>query len=107
MPLGARQLFVYWRVAAADTAAALQALRDWQHALQAQHPALRMQRYLRRDSSAGEATVMESYALVARVPASGIDAALQQQIEHEGHAAVERWLRGARHVEVFDAVGDD
>ena len=103
MALGAHQLFVYWRVASADAEAALQALRDWQRSLMAQHPALRTRRYLRNDGTRGEATVMESYALDA---APGIDAALQRQIQEERRAAMHRWLRGARHVEVFDELGD-
>jgi hypothetical protein len=106
MPLGTRQLFVYWRVDSADTAAALQALRDWQRSLRAQHPALRIQLYLRGDTRAGEATVMESYALDAPRPSPGIDTALQRRIEREGNAAVQQLLRGTRHVEVFDALGD-
>ena len=39
MPLGQRQLFIYWRVAGSDLPAALHALRDWQSGLIAQHPA--------------------------------------------------------------------
>lgn len=99
MTLGAHQLFVYWRVASADTEAALQALRDWQRSLEVRHPALRTRRYLRSDGTRGDATVMEVYALNA---APGIDVALQRQVEQEGSSVLQRWLRGVRHVEVFD-----
>jgi hypothetical protein len=106
MPLGARQLFIYWRAATRDVAPALEALRAWQRALCAGRPTLSARNYLRADAVAGTATVMESYALDAPQPAAGIDAALQRQIEDEGTAALQPWLCGARHVEVFDALAD-
>ena len=101
MPLGRRQLFVYWKVAAADLNAALQALRDWQAALVRQHPALHCRIYRRSDAAATEATVMESYAMA--LPPAGIDETLQRQIVQAGDAVLQPWVRGARHVEVFDA----
>ena len=42
---------------------------------------------------------METYADAA----PGIDDALRRHIEHAGNAVLQRWLRGPRHVEVFDA----
>jgi hypothetical protein len=104
MAPGTRQLFVYWRVGVADTEAALQAVRGWQQSLRAQHPALQTRLFLRHDAARDEATVMESYALVAHGPSPGIDARLQRQIEHDGTAALQHWLCGTRHVEVFDAL---
>jgi hypothetical protein len=96
---GRRQLFIYWRVASAELDAALQALRAWQATLRAEHPALQCQLYQRHDGSKDEATVMEAYADAS----PGIDDALRRHIEHAGNAVLQRWLRGPRHVEVFDA----
>ena len=41
MPLGKRQLFIYWRVAGSNLPVALNALRQWQAGLMAQQPGLR------------------------------------------------------------------
>jgi hypothetical protein len=106
MPLGRQQLFIYWRVAHADLPPALQALRQWQAGLAHHHPALRCGLYRRPAGAEAEATVMESYAIESAGPHEGIDAALRQHIEHSGHAVLQPWLRGARHVEVFDALSD-
>ena len=104
MPLGQRQLFIYWRVAGSDLPMALNALRNWQAGLSLQHPALRCGLYQRMDSAQADATVMESYAFESVQPHPGIDEALRQLIDQDGHALLKRWLRGARHVEVFDAL---
>ena len=96
---GRRQLFIYWRVAPAELDAALQALRAWQAMLRAEHPALQCQLYQRDDGSKDEATVMEAYAHAS----TGIDDALRRHIEQAGNGVLQRWLRGPRHVEVFDA----
>ncbi len=104
MPLGRRQLFVYWRVTHEDLPFALEALRQWQADLVSAHPALRCSLYQRCDSTEAQATVMEGYALESAGPQQGIDDRLRQHIEHSGHALLRPWLRGARHVEVFDAL---
>jgi hypothetical protein len=104
MPLGQRHLFIYWRVTGQDLPAALNALRDWQSSLVAQHPGLRCALYRRSDALEADATVMESYAIESAQPHPGIDAALLAHIDQEGRVPLQRWLRGARHVEVFDAL---
>lgn len=104
MRLGQRQLFIYWRVAAADLPAALGALRDWQSALIAERPHLHCGLYRRTGTAEVEATVMETYALDSALPHPGIDEALRLHIERAGNALLQRWLRGARKVEVFDAL---
>ena len=104
MPLGQRQLFIYWRVASSDLPAALNALRDWQASLMLQHPALRCGLYQRRDSAQADTTVMESYGFESVQPHPGIDDALRQLIDQDGGTLLKRWLRGVRHVEVFDAL---
>jgi len=104
MPAGRRQLFVYWRCAGADAAAALAAARSLQSTLRDRHPGLRCALYLRSDATTPEATLMETYALDAALRPGGLDAALQQAIDEAAVAAMGAWQRGVRHVEVFDAV---
>jgi hypothetical protein len=104
--LGKRQLFIYWRVAAADAQAAAEALRSWQRWLQHEHPALHARLFSRVPSTPGEVTLMETYAVESAVRADGIDAELQRCIEDDGQSIVQRWLRGVRQVEVFDACTD-
>jgi hypothetical protein len=104
MPLGRRQLFVYWRVAPADLPSALEALREWQAGLVDNHPALRCGLYRRSDGAEAQATVMESYALESAGPHDGIDDTLHAYIVESGRNVLQRWLSGARHVEVFDAL---
>lgn len=104
MPLGQRQLFIYWRVAAHDLPAALHAVREWQAGLIAQQPTLQCGLYQRFDDAQADATVMESYAFESTQPHPGIDEALLQHIAQDGQAQLKPWLRGARHVEVFDAL---
>lgn len=106
MPLGKRQVFVYWRVASADARVAMQAMRDLQRRLQGQYPGLRAGLYVRSEPSASEATLMETYAVGAMYAAQGLDADLQRHIERAGAALLLPWLRGARHVEVFEACDD-
>jgi hypothetical protein len=104
MPLGQRQVFIYWHVAGRDLSTALHAVRKWQAGLIAQHPSLRCGLYQRIGAAQADATVMESYAVESAQPHPGIDESLIQHIEQDGHAQLKRWLRGARHVEVFDAL---
>jgi hypothetical protein len=104
MALGQRQLFIYWRVADSDLPAALVALRDWQSRLIAHQPELRCGLYQRSGSLEEDAIVMETYAIESAQPHPGIDEALLRYIDRSGHAQLQRWLRSARHVEVFDAL---
>jgi hypothetical protein len=104
MPLGQRQLFVYWRVSVNDLPVALRALRDWQSGLAAQQPGLHCGLYRRSGMPDADATVMESYAIESAQSHPGIDDAMCQHIDQAGYALLQRWLRSARHVEVFDAL---
>jgi hypothetical protein len=104
MALGQRQLFIYWRVASADLPAALTALREWQSDLVALHPELRCGLYRRSDGTQADATVMESYAIESAQPHPGVGEELLRHIRHDGDVRLKAWLRGARHVEVFDAL---
>jgi hypothetical protein len=100
MAPGPRQLFIYWRVSPGDLPEALRALRAWQATLSAEHPALSCRLYQRHDGSKHETTVMETYADAA----PGVGEALHRHIQQAGNAVLQRWLRGSRHVEVFDAL---
>ena len=104
MPLGQRQLFIYWRVAGSDLPAALNALRDWQAGLTLQHPALRCGLYQRMRQRAsgchGDGKLCDRVGTAAPRHRRGAAPAHRPG----GHALLERWLRGARHVEVFDAL---
>jgi hypothetical protein len=90
------ELYLYWRVAAADAAQAVDATRRWQRELQGQVPGLAARLLQRADGTAGDATLMEIYSL-----AGGVGAAVQQRIVDEGAAATAPWRRGVRHLEVF------
>jgi hypothetical protein len=106
MPLGKRQLFLYWRVTSADARVAMRAMRDLQRQLQGQYRGLRAGLYLRSELSAGEATLMETYAIDATQAVQGLDVGVQRHIEQAGAALLQPWLRGTRHVEVFEACED-
>jgi hypothetical protein len=90
------QLFIYWRCQAADADVATAAARQLQQRLRQQHPALQAHLFRRSDSDAATCTLMETYAL----PPAGIGPALQAELQTAG-AALQPWLLGTRHVEVF------
>jgi len=103
---GRRELFLYWRVAATDAATARQAALRLQAALRERHGGLRTALYLRDDGATGEATFMECYAMPGPTAGDGIDAGVQRDIVDRGNAALQTWLRSARHIEVFDRCDD-
>lgn len=94
-----RELFIYWKTAAAGAEAAEREARQWQDELRRQCPGLRASLYRRADDPAARhgktVTLMETYAGTA------VDAAMEQRIASEGDARLRRWLDGSRHVEVF------
>jgi len=95
-----RELFIYYRIAAADLAAACAALQPVQQALCAMHRGLQA-RLLRRPetSSDGMCTLMETYRFDHDAP--GVSDSVQAEIDAAAGAALRPWLQGARHVEVF------
>ena len=98
-----RELFVYYRVRAADADAARAAVLGFQRRLRARHPEL-IARLLRRPGAIdGRETWMETYAADAGRAPEGVDVALQAAIEAEATAALQQWLDGPRHTEVFIA----
>lgn len=85
-----RCLYIYWKVAPGDLAAALAAVRAFQHGLGA---AARVQR--RADTATdGAVTLMEIY--------SGLDAAACSERIADSQAALGRWAVAGRHAEVFE-----
>ncbi|HEX6722510.1 MAG TPA: DUF4936 family protein [Burkholderiaceae bacterium] len=90
-----RELYVYYRVAAAHWRDAAHAVAQWQQQMGASHPRL-VARVLRRpETRDGAVTLMEVYG--------GIDAAFEAAIAH-GAPALEPWLLGERRIERFDAL---
>ena len=100
---GGREVFVYYRVAAASARGARAAVEALQAALRDAHPGLEARLLRRRDDGRadGAETWMETYAR----PASpgGVDAALQRAIEDAAAPALATWVDGARHGEAFEA----
>jgi hypothetical protein len=94
----AREIYVYYRVAAADAAAVADQVRAMQAGLCARHPGLQA-RLLRRPVAATDPqTWMEVYAMPG-----GVSEALQGEIESAA-AALLRSIQGPRHCEVFEAL---
>ena len=97
-----RELFVYYRVRLADAAALSRAAQTMQAQLRARHPELIVRLMRRPDAEDGHQTWMESYAAdPARAP-QGIGAELQAAIDAAA-TALQPWLAGPRHTEVFIA----
>jgi hypothetical protein len=97
-----RRHFVYYRIDEVDLPDALRAARAGLAALRRTHPGLHAELLRRPDVAAGRVTVMETYA----AEGAGIDAALAASIEAHMGAVVGPWVRGGRHVERFDTLGD-
>lgn len=93
-----RELYVYYRVAAAYWRDAAHAVAQWQEQVGSSHPRL-VARVLRRpETRDGAVTLMEVYGGI-----DTIDAAFEAAIAH-GAPALEPWLLGARHIERFDVL---
>ncbi|HEX7439213.1 MAG TPA: DUF4936 family protein [Caldimonas sp.] len=95
-----RELFVYYRVPAAQAAAAEAEVRALQADLRAATTGLRTRLLRRPEESGGRQTWMEIYAFDAAQEPAGVSPGLQAEIEA---AALRRLTRidGPRHVEVF------
>ena len=89
-------LFIWFRVPRAHEVAAVAAVRG----LQAQWitQGLQCELLRRTDGAEDEVTLMEIYRATA-----GVDADWQARIEAEAGPRLAPWLRGPRHVEVFEA----
>jgi hypothetical protein len=96
MPGGAPSLFVYYRVRAADLAAAAAAIRRLHEAWQASMPGLRCDLMRRLGDAPDTVTLMEIYQGTSELPS-----AWQQRMQSEARLALSPWLLGNRSVEVF------
>jgi Domain of unknown function (DUF4936) len=98
----ARELFVYWKVgrehAAAAHAEAAQLLRS----LRTAHPELRAQLLRRADEAGDKTTFMETYS----ASPGGVTPALQAAITAQAQLSFATLGHPARHVEVFESLGD-
>lgn len=101
MSAGAAQVFVYYRVRAADAPLVIAAVRAAFVELQAALPGLDCRLSQRADEAAPAAdlrTLMESYA-----HAAGVSAAMQGVIEAQLPSLLAAWIVGERHTERFAA----
>jgi len=95
-----RELYIYYRVAAATWREAAMAVHAMQQQLRHSRPDLSARLLHRPDAQGGDVTLMEVYTDATR----GIDDTLAAQIEAAA-VALRPWLRGPRHCESFDALG--
>ena len=101
--LGTRQLFVYWKVQASHVGQALDALKRVHLDLASALPGLQARRFVRSTAS-DEATVMEVYACEASRSPGGLDDAEISRLDGAAADAVQPWLKGRRHLEIFEAL---
>ena len=97
-----RELFVYYRVPAAEAAAALAQVQALHAELRSIAPGLDARLLRRPDEAGGQQTWMETYALDACEGPAGVGPELQAEIEARAARLVTR-IAGSRHVEVFIA----
>jgi quinol monooxygenase YgiN len=102
MRCGARQLFIYYRVNAAQANEAVAAASSMQRVLREHHAGLQTALLRRPDNDQSDITLMETYALDAAVAPHGITAELQAAIDAQAAVSLGALVAGARHVEVFD-----
>jgi hypothetical protein len=102
MCCGRRQLFIYYRVNAAQADDAVAAVSAMQRLLRERHAGLQTALLRRPETNDPELTLMETYALDASAAPAGIDAGLQAAIEQQAKQSLSALIAGARHVEVFE-----
>lgn len=102
MRCGARQLFIYYRVNAAQANEAVAAASSMQRVLRERHAGLQTALLRRTDDDQPDITLMETYALDAAVAPHGITVELQATIEAQAVVSLGALVTGARHLEVFD-----
>lgn len=90
-----RSLFIYYRIASTEAAAARADVEAVQDTLRARHPGLQAGLWRRPQEKDGMQTWMETYTHPA-----GVDEAVEADIAAAA-LPLARWLQGPRHVEVF------
>jgi hypothetical protein len=98
-----RELFIYYRSSPQHAEQVLKIVGDFQTGLRLQWPALEA-RLLRRPQLHSEhVTWMETYSMKDPLQhPAGIDAPVQRAIETAA-LALQTWIDGERHVEVFES----
>ena len=94
------ELFIYYRLDAADAPAVQRAVAVFQASLRARYPWLRARLLFRPNPTDGQETWMETYTADPAMNSTGITPGLAAEIELAA-AVLARGLRGARHTEVF------
>ena len=97
-----RELFIYYRVRAADTESAKAAVLGFQARLRGRYPQLATRLLFRPETTDGLVTWMETYATDPRQDAAGVSPHLQATIEDLA-AELTPFIQGTRHAEVFTA----
>jgi hypothetical protein len=90
-----RELFIYYRIRADAASAALEAVHAMQARLRHEHAGLAARLLRRPEEKDQQQTWMEIYAFPG-----GVTPALEARIAHAA-AAVEPFITGTRHTEVF------
>src|SRR5450631_818133 len=98
------ELFVYYRVPAAQAGAAEAEVRALQTDLRGAITGLRTRLLRRPEESGAQQTWMEIYAFDAMLGPAGVSPELQAEIEAEASRRL-TWIEGPRHVEVFMPLG--
>jgi hypothetical protein len=94
-----RRVYIYYQVAAPDLDAVRAAVASLQAELVRAHPGLSAELLRRPEPRDERITLMEVYGRRDGEPP-------QQAIEAVAQHRLGRWIVGARHVEVFDALAD-
>ena len=97
-----RELFVYYRVPAANAAVALAQVQALHAELRTLEPSLRARLLCRPDEVGGQQTWMETYATDPGCDPAGVGDRLQAEIERRAARLVTAGV-GLRHVEAFVA----
>ena len=97
-----RELYVYFRADRGQASAVRAAVTDMQARLRSEVPGLQARLLKRMESSGGQDTWMETYAISLAAGAEGVTEALGSTIEQRA-AAWRDLLDGQRHIEVFSS----
>ena len=98
----ARELFIYWKIAREQAPAAHAAAADLLRSLHTAHPSLQCRLLRRADEAGDKTTFMETYSALP----AGVTAAMQAAIHAQADIAFAALGPPARHVEVFESLGD-
>jgi len=102
MRCGARQLFIYYRVNAAQANEAVAAASGMQRLLRERHAGLQTALLRRSDNDQPDVTLMEIYAFDATLAPDGVTVLLQAAIESQAAVSLSALVNGTRHLEVFE-----